>query len=161
MIQFNLNGQAVEFELDGPSPLINVLRDHFGLFGTRFGCGQESCGACIVLIDGKPSYSCSVGVDEIASRSVQTVEGLGIPENPHPLQKAFLAEQAGQCGFCLSGMLMQSAGLLNSNKNPNESDIRAALQGNLCRCGVHNRIIRAVLAAAEQLRSRDTVTMHG
>jgi len=103
MIQFNLNGQAVEFELDGPSPLINVLRDHFGLFGTRFGCGQESCGACIVLIDGKPSYSCSVGVDEIASRSVQTVEGLGIPENPHPLQKAFLAEQAGQCGFCLSG----------------------------------------------------------
>ena len=141
MIQFNLNGQAVEFELDGPSPLINVLRDHFGLFGTRFGCGQESCGACIVLIDGKPSYSCSVGVDEIASRSVQTVEG--------------------QCGFCLSGMLMQSAGLLNSNKNPNESDIRAALQGNLCRCGVHNRIIRAVLAAAEELRSRDTVTMHG
>ena len=153
MIHFNLNGQSVEVDLESQTPLINVLRDHFGLFGTRYGCGQEACGACTVLIDGKASYACTVIIDELQSRSVQTVEGLGNSDKPHPLQKAFLEEQAGQCGFCLSGMLMKSAALLNSNSNPNENDIRNALNDNLCRCGVHNRIIRAVMAAAKEIRS--------
>ena len=153
MIHFNLNGQSVEVDLESQTPLINVLRDHFALFGTRYGCGQEACGACTVLIDGKASYACTVIIDELQSRSVQTVEGLGNSDKPHPLQKAFLEEQAGQCGFCLSGMLMKSASLLNSNSNPNENDIRNALNDNLCRCGVHNRIIRAVMAAAKEIRS--------
>ena len=153
MIHFNLNGQSVEVDLESQTPLINVLRDHFALFGTRYGCGQEACGACTVLIDGKASYACTVIIDELQSRSVQTVEGLGNSDKPHPLQKAFLEEQAGQCGFCLSGMLMKSAALLNSNSNPNENDIRNALNDNLCRCGVHNRIIRAVMAAAKEIRS--------
>ncbi len=157
MIHFSLNGQPVEVELEGQTPLINVLRDYFGLFGTRYGCGQEACGACMVLIDGKPSYACTVIVDDLKSCSVQTVEGLGNPDSPHPLQKAFLDEQAGQCGFCLSGMLVKSAALLNANSNPNESDIRTALKDNLCRCGVHNRIIRAVLAAAKDLRSKGVI----
>jgi len=99
MIHFSLNGQPVEVELEGQTPLINVLRDYFGLFGTRYGCGQEACGACMVLIDGKASYACTVIVDELKSCSIQTVEGLGNRDNPHPLQKAFIDEQAGQCGF--------------------------------------------------------------
>ena len=135
-IKFILNGMPVETGVAPNTPLINVLRDDFGLFGTRFGCGQESCGACKVLVDGKPSFSCA----------------LVISENPHPLQKAFLAEQAGQCGYCLSGMLIESAALLAENCNPSEEDIRTALQGNLCRCGVHNRIIRGVLSAANEMR---------
>ena len=155
-INFILNGQSVEVKAEPITPLFHVLRDHFGLFGTRFGCGQESCGACKVLVDGKPSFACTLGIGEVASHTVQTVEGLGTPENPHPLQKAFLAEQAGQCGYCLSGMLIESAALLEENPNPNEADIRAALQGNLCRCGVHNRIIRGVMAAAKEMRLNAT-----
>ena len=151
-IKFILNGMPVETGVAPNTPLINVLRDDFGLFGTRFGCGQESCGACKVLVDGKPSFSCALVISEVASHVVQTVEGLGSPENPHPLQKAFLAEQAGQCGYCLSGMLIESAALLAENCNPSEEDIRTALQGNLCRCGVHNRIIRGVLSAANEMR---------
>ena len=147
MIHFNLNGQSVEVDLESQTPLINVLRDHFGLFGTRYGCGQEACGACTVLIDGKASYACTVIIDELQSRSVQTVEGLGNSDKPHPLQKAFLEEQAGQCGFCLSGIMMRATAHIDSLATLDRSSIADALDGHLCRCGAHNRIIEAIRQA--------------
>jgi nicotinate dehydrogenase subunit A len=151
MREFDLNGAPVSAELRGETPLLNVLREHFGLFGTRFGCGAELCGSCMVLIDGQAQYACTRTVDSVIGRDVVTVEGLGTPLTPHPLQRAFLAEQAGQCGYCLSGMLISAAALLRSNPAPTEQDVRAALETNLCRCGAHNRIVRAVLRAAAEM----------
>ena len=154
MGEFNLNGASVSTELRGETPLINVLREHFGLFGTRFGCGAEQCGSCMVLIDGQAHYACTRTVDSVIGRDVVTVEGLGTPLAPHPLQRAFLAEQAGQCGYCLSGMLISAAALLRTNLAPTEPQVRAALENNLCRCGAHNRIVRAVLRAASEMSVR-------
>jgi len=132
--------------------LIYVLRNELGLIGTRYGCGQEQCGSCMVLIDGEPSYACARAVDSVAGRTVQTIEDLGTVADPHPLQQAFLDEQAGQCGYCLSGILISAKALLDRNSNPSRADIVAALEGHLCRCGAHSRIIRAVDRAAVLLR---------
>ena len=151
MGEFILNHSRVSADLRGETPLLNVLREHFELFGTRFGCGAEQCGSCMVLIDGQPHYSCTRTLDSVFGRDVVTVEGLGNPLAPHPLQRAFLAEQAGQCGYCLSGMLISAAALLESNPAPTEHDVRTALEPNLCRCGAHNRIVRAVLRAASEI----------
>jgi nicotinate dehydrogenase subunit A len=151
MGELNLNGEQVSFDLDGQTPLLTILRDHLHLFGTRYGCGEEQCGSCMVLVDGRPSYGCTRTLDSIAGKDVVTVEGLGNSQTPHPLQRAFLAEQAGQCGFCLSGMLISAAALLKSNPAPDDRDVREALNGNLCRCGAHNRIVRAVLRAASEI----------
>jgi nicotinate dehydrogenase subunit A len=148
MVEFQLNGAPVSVDLPGDTPLIAALRGTLALYGTRFGCGTEQCGACMVLIDGRAEFSCSRGLDTLAGRHVVTVEGLGSPAMPHPLQRAFLDAQAGQCGYCLSGMLMTAAALIASNPDPGETEVRAALDRNLCRCGAHNRIVRAVLAAA-------------
>jgi nicotinate dehydrogenase subunit A len=152
MIAFSLNGIDTGVDLPGNTPLLAAIRDHLGLFGTRYGCGAEQCGACMILVDGRAEYSCTRTLDSVEGRTVVTVEGLGNPAAPHPLQEAFLAEQAGQCGYCLSGMLVSAASLLRSNPDPDEAAVRKALTGNLCRCGAHNRIIRAVLRAAAQMR---------
>jgi len=152
MIAFSLNGFDTEVDLPGDTPLLAVIRDHLGLFGSRFGCGAEQCGSCMMLIDGRAEYSCTRTLDSVEGRDVVTVEGLGNPAAPHALQEAFLAEQAGQCGYCLSGMLISAASLLRTNPDPDEAAVRKALNRNLCRCGAHNRIIKAVLRAAARLR---------
>jgi len=153
MIAFHLNGAPVSLDLPADTPLVAALRDHLSLFGTRFGCGAEQCGACMVLIDGRAEFSCTRSIDTVAGRQVTTIEGLGSASAPHALQRAFLQEQAGQCGYCLSGMLISAAGLLANDRDPTEDAVRTALDRNLCRCGAHNRIVRAVLAAAAELRT--------
>lgn len=148
MLSFTLNGGAVTAEVPDGATLLHALRGPLGLSGTRFGCGAEQCGACMVLLDGTPHYACTLPAEAVAGRAVETVEGLGTPETPHPLQAAFLAEQAGQCGFCLSGILVSAAALLRANPDPDEAAIKAVLEPHLCRCGSHNRIVRAVRRAA-------------
>lgn len=151
---FTVNGKAVSVALDNEeTPLLDVLRNELGLMGTRFGCGLEQCGCCMVLIDGTPEKCCTKPVWSVAGKSVTTVEGLGSPERPHPLQQAFLDEQAGQCGYCLSGILMSAKALLATNPQPTRAEIAAALDGNICRCGSHNRILRAVEKAAATMRA--------
>lgn len=155
--------QAFEFEVNGkrvsvtPSiddtPLLDVLRNTLGLMGTRFGCGLEQCGCCMVLIDGQPEKSCAKPVWSVAGKSVTTIEGLGTSEAPHPLQQAFLDEQAGQCGYCLSGIIVSAKALLDKNPAPTRAEIAAALDANICRCGSHNRILRAVGKAAAMMRN--------
>jgi nicotinate dehydrogenase subunit A len=145
---FKVNGKDVT--LDGPQemPLLYALRNDLGLNGPKFGCGLGQCGACMVLVDGKPVYSCVMPLASAAGRSVTTLEGLGTPDAPHPLQAAFIEHQAMQCGYCANGMMISAAALLQQNPQPDEQQIRAALAGNLCRCGTHGRILRAVSAAA-------------
>jgi nicotinate dehydrogenase subunit A len=150
-VGFVLNGAPVAPEIEPDAPLLAALRGPLGLSGPRFGCGAEQCGACVVLLDGAPAFACTLPVSAAAGRQVETVEGLGTPEAPHPLQAAFLELQAGQCGYCLSGILMAAAGLLRRVARPDEAEIKAALAPHLCRCGSHNRIIRAVLRAAEAM----------
>jgi nicotinate dehydrogenase subunit A len=154
MVAFTLNGASVAVDIPDNATLLHALRGPLGLSGPRFGCGTEQCGSCMVLLDGKPSYACTLPATAIAGRQVTTVEGLGTPESPHPLQSAFLAEQAGQCGYCLSGILISASALLASNPDPDEAAIRRALDPHLCRCGSHNRIIRAVRRAARQLQGQ-------
>jgi nicotinate dehydrogenase subunit A len=152
-IAFTVNGRAVNVVAPhDDTPLLDVLRNQLRLTGTRFGCGLKQCGCCIVLIDGKPEKSCGRAVARVAGRSVTTVEGLGTPEKPHPLQQAFLEEQAGQCGYCLSGILISAKALLDRNPSPSRAEIARALDDNICRCGAHNRILRAVEKAAARLR---------
>lgn len=147
-----VNGKPVSVATDEETPLLDVLRNRLGLKGTRFGCGLEQCGTCTVLVDGKPEKSCTKPIWSVAGKSIITIEGLGTPDRPHPLQQAFLDEQAGQCGYCLTGILMAASALLASNPSPTRADIAAALDGNICRCGTHNRIIRAVQGAALTMR---------
>jgi nicotinate dehydrogenase subunit A len=156
MVAFTLNGAEVAVDLPEAASLLHALRGPLGLSGPRFGCGTEACGSCMVLLDGKPAYACTLGLGGVAGRTVVTVEGLGTPGTPHPLQSAFLAEQAGQCGYCLSGILVSAAALLAAEPDPDEAAIRQALDPHLCRCGSHNRIIRAVRRAAAEMRGRAT-----
>lgn len=152
-IEFTVNGKAVSVALENEeTPLLNVLRNELGLMGTRFGCGLEQCGCCMVLIDGAPEKCCAKPVWSVAGKSVTTIEGLGSPAQPHPLQQAFLDEQAGQCGYCLSGIIVSAKALLDKNPSPTRAEIAAALDGNICRCGSHNRILRAVEKAAAAMR---------
>lgn len=153
MVAFTLNGAAVTVDADGAMPLLHALRGPLGLSGPRYGCGAEQCGACVVLVDGAPAYGCTLPLAAVQGRSVTTAEGLGAPAAPHPLQRAFLAEQAGQCGFCLPGILVAAAALLARDPDPEEAAIRAALDPHLCRCGSHNRILRAVRRAAAEMAS--------
>jgi nicotinate dehydrogenase subunit A len=150
---FTLNGAAVAVEAEASTLLLHVLRGELALSGPRFGCGAEQCGACAVLLDGEPAFACTLSLAAVQGRRVTTVEGLGTPEAPHPLQRAFLEEQAGQCGFCLSGILVAAAALLARDPDPEEAAIRRALDPHLCRCGSHNRIIRAVRRAAAEMAS--------
>jgi len=148
--QFRLivNGASSEIEASADTPLLYALRNDLALKGTRFGCGNGQCGACIVLIDGHPTPACDTPLWSVVGKSITTVEGLATGGRLHPLQNAFLAEQAAQCGYCTSGILISAAALLAKNPRPTESEVRAALDRNLCRCGSHNRMVRAVLRAA-------------
>jgi nicotinate dehydrogenase subunit A len=151
-IAFNLNGRPASISTDDREmPLLYALRDELGLHGPRFGCGLGQCGACTVHLDGKAVRSCQVPVSAAAGKKVITLEGLGTPAKPHPLQQAFIDEQAVQCGYCINGMIMQAAALLQTTKYPTEEQIRAALAENLCRCGTHLRIVRAVKRASETM----------
>ena len=147
-----VNGRAVTVTADRDTPLLDILRNHLGLVGTKFGCGQEQCGCCMVLIDDHPEKSCGKALSTVAGRAITTIEGLGTQERPHPLQQAFLDEQAGQCGYCLSGILISAKALLDRNSTPSRAEIAEALDDNICRCGSHVRILRAVERAARVLR---------
>jgi len=144
---FRVNGTEYTLDADGRTPLLDVLRNTLRLKGTRFGCGAEQCGACFVLVEGHAIAACKTPLWAVERKSVTTVEGLGRPETPHPLQQAFIAEQAAQCGYCTSGMLISAAALLERTPRPSEAEVRQALDRNLCRCGIYNRIVRAVLKA--------------
>jgi nicotinate dehydrogenase subunit A len=146
--RFTVNGVATEVAAAADAPLLYVLRNDLGLKGTRFGCGTAQCGACFVLLDGHPAPSCDTPLWAAAGKEVTTVEGLG-GGTLHPLQRAFLEEQAAQCGYCTSGVLVSAAALLRRNPHPSDEQVRTALDRNLCRCGSHNRMVRAVLRAAE------------
>ena len=149
--EITVNGRRRRVAASPNTPLLYVLRNELRLNSVRFGCGLSRCGACTVHLGGVPARTCVLPVGEVAGREVVTLEGLGTPDNLHPLQQAFLDEQAGQCGYCLSGMIMEAAHLLDRNKRPTEAEIRAALDGVLCRCGAHVRIVRAVQRAADML----------
>ncbi len=150
---FSVNGKAVSVSpASEETPLLAILRGVLGLMGTRFGCGLEQCGCCMVLIDGSPEKSCAKPVWSVAGKKITTVEGLGTAERPHPLQQAFLDEQAGQCGYCLSGIIITAKALIDRNPQPTRAEIAEALDGNICRCGSHNRILRAVAKAAAAMR---------
>ena len=149
-VELRVNGSERVVEADPATPLLGVLRATLGLTGAHLGCGANQCGACNVLIDGQAVASCDTPLWAAAGKDITTVEGLGTPERPHPLQRAFIAEQAMQCGYCISGILVSAAALLRRNPDPSEADVRAALDRNLCRCGAHNRIVRAVLRAAKE-----------
>ena len=154
MAEFTLRVNGASRRVSGmepDTPLLYVLRNDLELNGPRFGCGLAQCGACTVLVDGKPQRSCSVTVGSVANSAVVTVEGLGTSERLHPLQKAFIAEQACQCGYCSNGMIMAAKALLDGNPRPDDSQVRQALNNHLCRCASHNRIVRAVQRAAREL----------
>ena len=145
---FRVNGTEHTLDADGNTSLLDVLRNTLGLKGTRFGCGAEQCGACFVLVDGHAIAACKTPLWAVERKSVTTVEGLRRPDAPHPLQQAFIAEQAAQCGYCISGMLISAAALLERTPLASEAEVRQALDRNLCRCGSYNRVVRAVLRAA-------------
>jgi nicotinate dehydrogenase subunit A len=148
-IDLTVNGATRSVPAEPDTPLLYVLRNDLELNGAKYGCGLAQCGACTVLIDGKAVRSCVTPVGSVGQGAIITLEGLGSAERPHALQRAFIEEQAAQCGYCTNGMIMASKELLDRNPRPNEQDVRTALAGNLCRCGTHNRIIRAVLRAAQ------------
>ncbi len=152
-ICFRLNGVTTEIDADPDTPPLSILRGRLGLTGSHFGCGAGECGACHVLLDDHAVTACDTPLWSVADKDITTIEGLGNADNPHPLQRAFIAEQAMQCGYCVSGILMSAAALLKRNPDPTSADIKAALDRNLCRCGSHNRMVRAVLRAAAEMRA--------
>jgi len=147
---FRLNGRSATVDSwDADQPVLYVLRGALGLHGPKFGCGLGQCGACTVLVDGQAVRSCTLPVSRAAGRAITTLEGLGTPEKPHRVQAAFIAEQAAQCGYCTNGMIIASVGLLARTPKPTLDQVRQGLAGNLCRCGTHTRILRAVMRAAQ------------
>jgi nicotinate dehydrogenase subunit A len=153
MTELEVNGQRRSVSAAPDTPLLYVLRNDLGLVGSRFGCGTGQCGACFVMVDGKALPSCDTPLWSVAGKKVTTVEGLSKGGELHPVQKALLAEQAAQCGYCISGIAVAAAAFLESNRDPSESEVRAALDRNLCRCGAHNRVVRAVLRAAKEMKA--------
>ena len=148
-ISLTVNGTTRSVEAEPDTPLLYVLRNDLGLNAAKFGCGLGQCGACTVLVDGAPLRSCITPIGTLGQSEITTLEGLGTVERPHPLQAAFVAEQAMQCGYCIPGAIMLAKALLDRNQQPSEAEVRLGLAGNLCRCGTHNRIVRAVLKAAQ------------
>jgi nicotinate dehydrogenase subunit A len=149
-VRLTVNGATDDVRVDPDATLLEVLRDGLDLKGAKFGCGQGACGACVVLLDGRPTPACDTPMWSVAGRTVTTVEGLAGGPRPHPLLAAFVAEQAAQCGYCIPGILVSAAALLAEQPHPDEATVAAALDRHLCRCGAHRRIIRAVLRAAEE-----------
>jgi aerobic-type carbon monoxide dehydrogenase small subunit (CoxS/CutS family) len=151
-IKFQLNGKQTEALIDPNDTLLWVLRNHFGLTGTKFGCGQGFCGSCTILIDNEPVRSCQLPAGDVAGKSVITIEGLAKDGNLHPVQKAFVDHDALQCGFCTPGMIMNAAGLLIRNPNPTVQEIKEGMENNLCRCAAHGRIVEAVETASIEMK---------
>ncbi len=151
-MQITVNGRAHAVVADEETPLLYVLRNETGCKGVRYGCGLGQCGSCTVIIDGKPVQSCDVPVAAVAGKSITTIEGIGSVEHPHPLQRAFVEEQAAQCGYCATGIIMSAKALLDVNASPSDAEVKQALAKNLCRCGTHQRILRAVKRAAIEMR---------
>jgi nicotinate dehydrogenase subunit A len=154
-MKLNVNGREYDIGADPATPLLYVLRDDLALSGAKFGCGLGQCGACTVIVDGAAVFSCLTPLLLLEGKQVTTVEGLGSAENPGPLQRAFIEEQAAQCGYCIPGMIMRAQALLQKNPNASDADIRRALEPNLCRCGTHMRILRAVRRAVDLMRTAD------
>jgi nicotinate dehydrogenase subunit A len=152
MISLTVNGKKHLVDVNPDTPLLYVLRNDLGLNGPKFGCGLGQCGSCTVIMNGDAVRSCVMPISKAAGRNIVTLEGLGTIEKPHPLQKAFIEEQAAQCGYCINGMIMQSKALLDRRPDPTDQEIRKALAFNLCRCGTHNNIIRAVRRAAKEMK---------
>lgn len=150
-MKLSVNGADIDFAVEEGETLLETLRSVASLRGTRFGCGEEGCGACMVLVDGTAIHACTMPTEAAAGRKILTVEGLGGPAAPHPIQQAFIEEQAGQCGYCLSGIMMSVKALLDGNPNPDRSELVAAIDRHLCRCGSHHRILRAIERAAREL----------
>ncbi len=149
--RFRLNGAPTEVDADPDRPLLDILRGRLGVTGPHFGCGAGECGACHVIVGDRAITSCDAPLWSVAGKDIITLEGLGSVEKPHPLQRAFIAEQAMQCGYCVAGILMSAAALLKQNPKPTEAQVRSALDRNLCRCGSQNRMVRAVLRAANEM----------
>ena len=155
-IEFTLNGKQTSIDVDEKTPLLEVLRNDIELNGAKFGCGLAQCGACAVLLDGKSIRSCVMPISAVAGKSVTTLEGLGSAERPHPLQTAFIEEQAVQCGYCASGIIVTASALLKTNPAPSDGEIKQALRGHLCRCGAQPRMIKAVARAAAATNGEDS-----
>lgn len=149
MINLTVNSQSHQLDVDPDTPLLYVLRNDLGLNGAKFGCGLGQCGACTVIVDGRALFSCITPVSVLAGRQIKTIEGLGTADSPGPLQRAFIEEQAAQCGYCIAGMIMRAEALLEHNPSPSNAEIRRQMMQNLCRCGTHMRILRAVRRAAQ------------
>ena len=149
-MNLHVNGVSREVKADPDTPLLYVLRNDLGLVGSRFGCGSGQCGACFVLVEGKPVASCDLPIESVEGKKVTTVEGLGANGELHKVQQALIAEQAAQCGYCMSGITISAAALLSRNASPSEAEVREALDKNLCRCGSHNRVVKAVMRAARE-----------
>ena len=150
-VSLKVNGASRSVPAEPDTPLLYVLRNDLELNGAKFGCGAAQCGACTVLVDGQAVRSCVTAIGTLANAEITTLEGLGTIEKPHALQRAFIEEQAAQCGYCINGMIMSAKALLDKNPHPSEGDVRQALAGNLCRCGTHNRIVRAILRASNEM----------
>ncbi len=153
MITLNVNNRDHQVDIDPDTPLLYVLRGELGLNGAKFGCGLGQCGACTVMLDGDPIFSCLTPVSAVGARKVKTIEGLGTVSNPSPLQQAFMELNAAQCGYCIAGMIMRAEALLEKNPRPSEEELRAHMQPNLCRCGTHMRILAAIRRAAAQMQA--------
>jgi len=160
MITININGQSQQVDADPETPLLYVLRDELALNGAKFGCGLGQCGACTVLVDSEAVYSCLLPIAALEDRNVTTIEGIGTPAEPGPLQHAFMEEQAAQCGYCIAGMIMRAQALLQKTRSFTDEELRAHMQPNLCRCGTHMRILRAVRRAAETMRAAEVSSKH-
>ena len=150
-VRFRLNGAETEVDADPDRSLLDILRGQFDIIGAHFGCGAGECGACNVIVDDRAVSACDTPLWSVADKDVTTIEGLGSSDQPHPLQRAFIAEQALQCGYCVSGILVSAAALLKRNPSPSSREVKEALDRNLCRCGSHNRMVRAVLRAATEM----------
>jgi aerobic-type carbon monoxide dehydrogenase small subunit (CoxS/CutS family) len=155
MFTLNVNGRDHQIDADVSTPLLYALRDHLQLNGAKFGCGLGQCGSCTVMVDGRPVFSCITPLSVLGGRKVKTIEGLGTLANPGPVQRAFIDEQAAQCGYCIPGMMMRAQALLEANPSPSKAEIRQHMNTNLCRCGTHMRILRAVERAAGYMRNGD------
>ncbi len=153
MAKLDINGRTIDVDVEGDTPLLYVLRDDLKMNGAKFGCGLGQCGACTVLVDDKPVFSCVVPVSVLQGRRITTIEGLGTIDKPGPVQRAFIEEQAAQCGYCTAGIVMRAEALLKETRQPSEALIRERLSPSLCRCGTHNRVIKAVQRAAGYMRT--------
>ena len=157
MINFQLNNSPVEVDIDPDTPLLWVVRDHFKLKGSKFGCGMGLCGACTMHVNGEAMSTCTLPISAVQGAAITSIEGLGTPDNLHPLQQAWVEHSVPQCGYCQSGQLMSASALLAKNPNPSDNDIEMSMNGNICRCGTYSKIKRAIKSGAEVMRTQGSM----